>query len=126
MLRGAVLTAQRLRLAPSLDLLRLRGALLVHHRPVLRGEGGLGGEKQRWKETVASLGEQEINLVGDVCVAAGAVAYVGPFTSDYRTDLAATWRAGLAAEGVKHTEGATVGKVMADAVKLRLHLQHMD
>ena len=81
--------------------------------------GGLGGEKQRWKETVASLGEQEINLVGDVCVAAGAVAYVGPFTSDYRTDLAATWRAGLAAEGVKHTEGATVGKVMADAVKLR-------
>ena len=41
-LRGAVLTAQRLGLAPSLDLLRLRGALLVPHRPVLRGEGGLG------------------------------------------------------------------------------------
>jgi len=81
--------------------------------------GGLGGEKIRWIETVKRLTEEESNLIGDVCLSAGYVAYLGPFTSQYRDQLAADWRAVLVNLEVPHTEGASLIKVMADPVQLR-------
>jgi len=81
--------------------------------------GGLGGEKIRWNETVKSLTAQEAHLVGDVCIAAGAVAYLGPFTSEYRLSCARDWRKQLQEYGVVHTEGCTISMVMADPVTVR-------
>lgn len=81
--------------------------------------GGLGGEKARWRETVASLKQAEANLVGDVCVAASAVAYSGPFTSEYRLSLVTCWREQLLKLGIRHSEGASVSRVMADPVRVR-------
>ena len=46
--------------------------------------GGLGGERQRWEGTVAKLGQDMSNVVGDVLVASGMIAYSGPFTPAYR------------------------------------------
>ena len=43
--------------------------------------GGLGGEKIRWENTVASLTERLHNVVGDVVTSSGVVAYNGPFDS---------------------------------------------
>jgi dynein heavy chain len=48
---------------------------------------GLEGEKTRWTSTV---GEYEIEyglLIGNCIVAAGMVAYAGPFIAKYRTEL---------------------------------------
>jgi hypothetical protein len=45
---------------------------------------GLGGEKARWTAAAASLGEQFVRLTGDVLLAAGQIAYLGPFTAAYR------------------------------------------
>lgn len=45
---------------------------------------GLGGEKTRWTAAARSLGEQYIKLTGDVLLAAGQIAYLGPFTAPYR------------------------------------------
>lgn len=42
--------------------------------------GGLADEKDRWSESVTSLNAKLVNIVGDVLVAAGGVAYLGPFT----------------------------------------------
>jgi dynein heavy chain len=81
--------------------------------------GGLGGEKIRWIETVKSLTEQEANLIGDVCIAAGAVAYLGPFTSEYRIACSEGWRSALIELKLAHTEGCTVSMVMADPVVVR-------
>ena len=39
--------------------------------------GGLEGEKTRWTETVAQLGEQQDLLVGDCLIAAGMISYAG-------------------------------------------------
>lgn len=39
--------------------------------------GGLGGERVRWQATVEQLGLDLINVVGDVVVASGAIAYSG-------------------------------------------------
>ena len=55
-----------------------------------------------------------------MCVAAGSVAYLGPFTSDYRVAMAEGWRAQLSTLAVPHTEGASVSSVMADPVKVRI------
>ena len=53
--------------------------------------GGLGGERARWGDTIAMLTINIEHVVGDVAVAAGAIAYTGPFTSPYRKKLNAEW-----------------------------------
>ena len=47
--------------------------------------GGLGGEKTRWSQTAKDLSQQYENLTGDVLVSAGIVAYLGAFTSAFRS-----------------------------------------
>lgn len=49
--------------------------------------GGLGGEKDRWTENAKLLGETYFKITGDVLLSSGAVAYLGPFTVDYRNVL---------------------------------------
>ncbi|KAL6759980.1 dynein heavy chain 6 [Haematococcus lacustris] len=46
--------------------------------------GGLGGEKARWTEVAKKLGEDYVNLTGDVLLSSGSIAYLGAFTSHYR------------------------------------------
>lgn len=46
--------------------------------------GGLGGEKARWNDIAKQMQGLLGNVIGDVLLASGAVAYVGPFTVDYR------------------------------------------
>ena len=53
--------------------------------------GGLGGEKVRWQESASSLSESMVNLVGDMVLAAGCLAYLGPFTSQFRNRIVAQW-----------------------------------
>jgi hypothetical protein len=59
------------------------------------------------------------NLVGDVALAAGAIAYCGPFVPSYRAALLAEWCAALAAAGVPHSPGATLAATLADPVQVR-------
>jgi len=42
--------------------------------------GGLADEKVRWRETVQQLDYMVNNVAGDVLLAAGYIAYLGPFT----------------------------------------------
>ena len=53
--------------------------------------GGLGGEKDRWTQVAASLQATYDNLIGDVLVAAGVIAYLGPFTSAFRENCTTDW-----------------------------------
>ena len=41
---------------------------------------GLADEKIRWHDTVTSLDHMVANIIGDVMVSAGFVAYLGAFT----------------------------------------------
>lgn len=49
-------------------------------RLLLQLINGLADEKVRWQETVENLENMLDNISGDVLVAAGSVAYLGPFT----------------------------------------------
>uniref|UniRef100_UPI00358FFBD0 dynein axonemal heavy chain 3 n=1 Tax=Myxine glutinosa TaxID=7769 RepID=UPI00358FFBD0 len=53
--------------------------------------GGLGGEKDRWTEAARLLDITYANLTGDVLLAAGTVAYLGAFTTDYRRECLDDW-----------------------------------
>ena len=41
---------------------------------------GLADEKIRWHDTVTSLDHMVANIIGDVMISAGFVAYLGAFT----------------------------------------------
>lgn len=46
--------------------------------------GSLGSEKDRWSESALALNDSLVNVVGDVLLAGGCVAYLGCFTVDVR------------------------------------------
>ena len=80
---------------------------------------GLGGEKVRWLETVEKLGVAYANLVGDVLVSAGYVAYLGAFTPAYRSKIAGGWREKLIELNLPYTIGCDIRQTLADPVTIR-------
>ncbi|XP_039753870.1 dynein heavy chain 3, axonemal [Pararge aegeria] len=53
--------------------------------------GGLGGEKARWTDLARQLQELLSNIIGDVLLSAGFIAYLGPYTVNYRRELVTMW-----------------------------------
>lgn len=51
----------------------------------------LGDEQTRWEKLVVDYAKDLDNLLGDVLIAAGCVAYLGAFTSLYRNELIEKW-----------------------------------
>ena len=52
-------------------------------------------------------------------MAAGKVAYAGPFTSEYRTKLEDDWRDRIAEFSIVHTPSVTMKDVLGDDVTIR-------
>jgi dynein heavy chain, axonemal len=53
--------------------------------------GGLGGERSRWEVSVSNLSLSYKNVIGDILLSSGIVAYLGAFTSTYRTTCLEAW-----------------------------------
>jgi dynein heavy chain len=81
--------------------------------------GGLGGEEVRWTETVKHLNVAIKNVVGDILVSAGTVSYLGPFTSDFRTEIVQMWRDKMYEDGTPHTNGCDIVQTLAVPTQLR-------
>ena len=81
--------------------------------------GGLGGERTRWTESCHSLEEAYDNLLGDCLVSAGAIAYSGPFTPDFRKDLNDEWRNKLITLKIPHSADCDIQKTLAKPVEIR-------
>ncbi|XP_026131005.1 dynein heavy chain 1, axonemal isoform X1 [Carassius auratus] len=81
--------------------------------------GGLADEKVRWRETVQQLEYMVNNVAGDVLLAAGYVAYLGPFTGEYRSAMAEEWLRGFKELAVPHTERPNLISTLGDKVKIR-------
>lgn len=52
---------------------------------------GLGGEKNRWMMAAANLQSSYDTLPGDILISCGMIAYLGPFTSNYRIENLEKW-----------------------------------
>jgi len=79
----------------------------------------LGGEKTKWGTFVAELSQAYTNLTGDVLVAAGIMAYLGPFTSVFRGRQVKAWVTRCHALQVPCSATTTLAKTLGDAVKIR-------
>ncbi|XP_045448983.1 dynein axonemal heavy chain 3 [Melitaea cinxia] len=53
--------------------------------------GGLGGEKARWTDLATQLQQLLANIIGDVLLSAGFIAYLGPYTVSYRREIIQMW-----------------------------------
>lgn len=54
--------------------------------------GKLDTEKQNWKEELAKQQAFKGNIVGDILISSGIIAYLGVFLKDYREDCIANWK----------------------------------
>lgn len=80
---------------------------------------GLGGERVRWAATVKTLRANIILLVGDCLMGAGFLSYMGPFVSDYRSVLLATWAKAVKDAEIPHTVGFDMSNFLARPTDVR-------
>ena len=81
--------------------------------------GGLGSEKVRWEELVQTLNESQTNLIGNMIVCSGAIAYQGPFTGAFRQRLTTARVAKVKGLGIASDPNLTVQAVLGDLVMVR-------
>ena len=79
----------------------------------------LSDENERWQEEIVILENKSKLLPGNTVIAAGMVAYSGPFTSHFRTELEADWIEQLVTNDLKHTEKISMKAFLGDAVKIQ-------
>ena len=75
--------------------------------------------QMRWTEAAAALAATHHNLVGDMLVAAGVIAYLGVFTLSLREETVARWAAACAACGVPSSPRFRLVDALGDPVKVR-------
>lgn len=80
---------------------------------------GLGGEKTRWTEMSAKLGDKYNNVTGDIVLSAGVIAYLGAFISAYRDSAISQWSALLRQKNITCSEGFTLRETLGNAVEIR-------
>ncbi|XP_024941329.1 dynein heavy chain 7, axonemal [Cephus cinctus] len=81
--------------------------------------GGLGGEYTRWSEAAKELGERYYRLTGDVIIASGIVAYLGPFTMPFRIQQIESWIKLCTDLKVICTQDFQLREVLGDPVLIR-------
>ncbi|XP_063993893.1 dynein axonemal heavy chain 3 [Diachasmimorpha longicaudata] len=86
--------------------------------------GGLGGEKTRWSETASNLGASLGNVIGDVLLSSGIVAYLGAFTVEYRNNLIAEWHKTCRDMKIPCSVQFSLPDILGEAVEIRAWMIH--
>ncbi|GAB1601341.1 dynein heavy chain 12, axonemal-like isoform X2 [Argonauta hians] len=81
--------------------------------------GGLGGEKDRWEFAANSLQDTYDNLVGDILVSAGVIAYLGPFTSSFRERCITSWVDICKSKNIPCSENFFLSKTLGEPIKIQ-------
>jgi len=80
---------------------------------------GLASEEARWSATAERLNGDLTNLVGNIALSAGSIAYLGPFTASYRAELGKSWNAYCASLGIPVDASFSLVKTLADPLVVR-------
>lgn len=80
---------------------------------------GLANERENWKVDLAKNRENRENIVGDIVISAGVIAYLGVFVKSYRDECTSNWADMLMQFQIKSTKNVSVETVLGDAVKIR-------
>eukprot|EP00930_Biecheleria_cincta_P027502 TRINITY_DN19311_c0_g1_i1.p1 TRINITY_DN19311_c0_g1~~TRINITY_DN19311_c0_g1_i1.p1 ORF type:complete len:4103 (-),score=885.99 TRINITY_DN19311_c0_g1_i1:122-12430(-) len=80
---------------------------------------GLKDEGIRWRETVATIRQDIVNLTGDVFLSSAAISYYGPFTGVYRHEIVEAWLGNLKQNKIPCGEDFDLRSVMGNPVEIR-------
>ena len=80
---------------------------------------GLSSEEVRWNAQAELLNSSLKNLVGDVILSAGCIAYIGPFTASYRAELTRGWNLYCTQLGIPVDANFSLVKTLADPLVVR-------
>eukprot|EP00795_Rhopilema_esculentum_P000293 gene293-9945_t len=89
---------------------------LVRAEKLLRG---LGGERTRWVMVSRELSETHNNIVGDVLLSAGVVAYLGAFTTEFRQECVRKWQELCQQKNIPISERYSMSTTLGDPVTTR-------
>eukprot|EP01029_Cantina_marsupialis_P005813 TRINITY_DN1630_c1_g1_i2.p1 TRINITY_DN1630_c1_g1~~TRINITY_DN1630_c1_g1_i2.p1 ORF type:complete len:2520 (+),score=925.36 TRINITY_DN1630_c1_g1_i2:475-7560(+) len=81
--------------------------------------GGLGGEKTRWTQFTKDLQYTYDNLVGDILLSSGIIAYLGAFTAGYRQECVDQWSALLIEKKIPSSKEFDLVTTLGDQVEIR-------
>ncbi|KAJ0395885.1 hypothetical protein P43SY_002016 [Pythium insidiosum] len=81
--------------------------------------GGLGGEKARWSEMSAKLQVVYDNVVGDIMLASGVIAYLGAFTGTFREKAVTRWSGALQRQQIPCSERFSLTTTLGEPVRIR-------
>lgn len=88
--------------------------------------GGLDNEKGRWQERAQQLSLDFVNVVGNILVSSGVIAYLGVFTSLYRDTCVKHWVDLLQTKNIACDSHFQLSKVLGDPVAIRQWgIQHL-
>lgn len=84
---------------------------------------GLSSEQVRWMQSIKDLNKAKSSHIGKIALAAGFVAYLGPFTAPYRERLIQLWyEAAKELNLPVSNDGFSLSSIM-DATKVRMWVQ---
>ena len=81
--------------------------------------GGLGGEKTRWSENATNLHKSLGNVVGDVLLGAGCIAYLGYFSTEFRVEILTGWNELCLEKKLPCTEKFSLASILGDQMQIR-------
>jgi dynein heavy chain len=78
----------------------------------------LADEKVRWAAEIVTISANKLLVPGDSLIAAGMVAYAGPFISEFRNELEEGWVRTLTEVGLEHSPNIRMSSYLGDPVKI--------
>ncbi|KAL1398756.1 hypothetical protein pipiens_008712 [Culex pipiens pipiens] len=101
---------------------RLEDEIDSCEKKLIRAEqliGGLGGEKKRWSECASSLHKSLENVIGDVLLAAACVAYLGCFSTEFRSSIICEWNKITLEKEIPCSERFSLQATLGNAMETR-------
>lgn len=79
----------------------------------------LKDEEKSWEKSLIQNREFKKNLVGDIIISSGIIAYLGVFSQDFRDDAIINWMELMKSFEIQSTEGFSLQVVLGDGVKIQ-------
>lgn len=81
---------------------------------------GLSGERVRWLQTIADIEANVVNVTGDILICSGCVAYLTPFTDQYRRTLFSKWLNLISEKKIPFSPNCNPVTTLGEPVQIRL------
>lgn len=78
----------------------------------------LGGEKKRWMRNAERLERFHDNVAGDVLLSCGIIAYLGPFSAAYRSNILQEWRSHVTMAEIPCSNEFSFVEILGSEIKI--------